>query len=828
MVVIHWWNGRSKDIESAAQDGRRSGIVWRTRFEPFWSKLPRLTVLSAVPGAGKRTWMLQCAHYVSEHFPETAILWKTAGQQLGEAADVAHSAEERPVLCFTDGRFLADDFWDNLRQTMNSRPWLRVVVTCFDEPSNEDLGISDVVCLDEEILAFEPTEREAVNALLREEGAPPNIRVPGREEDGFAYLIGLVIEETLLGNRAAADALTNAEGGVQVAKLLLEGPHAYAFSLSKTANVLRAGRDLYWLTPELVSETAGSLTRAQRIVDRLGNLPLFDVYTNVETGGTQLVWRDAVWQHIVAVESPGDAEARRRRSLDRLRSVGSVTGQLLVFLELGDYESAERLVCASFRRLMLQTGPLTARFLRRASTLDPSATPALTLLRCELLMQECGVRAAIRADAVQATKRLRLDIRDNIADEIAHTGLLAYGLVLAGDREGVGRQIEHMLELVAGRDWGPPKDGAAESGKEFLEKVSGGLYLSFFAALQSEMLTEALQIGAALDVWSSPNEAVRWADIIALDGARDMAGLCSLTEDKTRNYRDHHYEGIAWSSIEQGNDAEAVISLRPVLAMGLGTMPQPLTRTLITQVFVIAAPTDLDLERLERMLEASTKVWSDGRVGSLLVWAATLAFATLGALDRAEVWIAKLDSVDDIGARLARATYYLWTGQALEARRELADVDEPLLPRITVIAGVLGVAAAAVLGGEQQASHRLEALWREYPYPRLFRYAFRLIPQDVFDVILQDATNVSPLVRGVLADSENDHRTAKWQTRPHLTDTEREILELLSLGMSNREIAERRFVTIGTVRSQLKSLYRKLDVVGRVEAVKVATRFHLI
>ncbi|MCT8089161.1 response regulator transcription factor [Acinetobacter sp. C_4_1] len=55
-----------------------------------------------------------------------------------------------------------------------------------------------------------------------------------------------------------------------------------------------------------------------------------------------------------------------------------------------------------------------------------------------------------------------------------------------------------------------------------------------------------------------------------------------------------------------------------------------------------------------------------------------------------------------------------------------------------------------------------------------------------------------------------------------LTGRETEILNLVALGMSNREIAEQLFVSKYTVESHIKHIYRKLSVSKRTKAVSAA------
>lgn len=55
-----------------------------------------------------------------------------------------------------------------------------------------------------------------------------------------------------------------------------------------------------------------------------------------------------------------------------------------------------------------------------------------------------------------------------------------------------------------------------------------------------------------------------------------------------------------------------------------------------------------------------------------------------------------------------------------------------------------------------------------------------------------------------------------------LTSREREILDLVAQGLSNREIAEQLFVSRYTVESHIKHIYRKLAVTKRTKAVSTA------
>jgi LuxR family maltose regulon positive regulatory protein len=61
-----------------------------------------------------------------------------------------------------------------------------------------------------------------------------------------------------------------------------------------------------------------------------------------------------------------------------------------------------------------------------------------------------------------------------------------------------------------------------------------------------------------------------------------------------------------------------------------------------------------------------------------------------------------------------------------------------------------------------------------------------------------------------------------------LTERENEVLQLISAGYSNKEIAEKLVVTVGTVKTHTSNIYRKLGVIGRTKALAKARALNLI
>ncbi len=61
-----------------------------------------------------------------------------------------------------------------------------------------------------------------------------------------------------------------------------------------------------------------------------------------------------------------------------------------------------------------------------------------------------------------------------------------------------------------------------------------------------------------------------------------------------------------------------------------------------------------------------------------------------------------------------------------------------------------------------------------------------------------------------------------------LTDRERDVLTLVVEGLNNKEIADRLFLSISTVKFHVSAILSKLGVTNRIEAVALAVKHHLV
>jgi DNA-binding NarL/FixJ family response regulator len=100
----------------------------------------------------------------------------------------------------------------------------------------------------------------------------------------------------------------------------------------------------------------------------------------------------------------------------------------------------------------------------------------------------------------------------------------------------------------------------------------------------------------------------------------------------------------------------------------------------------------------------------------------------------------------------------------------------------------------------------------------LKRTAGETLIEAIKELLRGGAPMSSDIARKVV-NSFREERTREKPDYPELTNKENEILTLLADGYGNKEIADRLFVSVNTVRTHIYHIYEKLHVHNRVEAL---------
>jgi two-component system, NarL family, response regulator len=95
-------------------------------------------------------------------------------------------------------------------------------------------------------------------------------------------------------------------------------------------------------------------------------------------------------------------------------------------------------------------------------------------------------------------------------------------------------------------------------------------------------------------------------------------------------------------------------------------------------------------------------------------------------------------------------------------------------------------------------------------------------PEQVCDTIREVFSGKSSLPRDLAA------KLVDSMAQPELSERELQILKQMALGKSNKEIGQALYISEYTVKNHVRSILKKLDAIGRTEAIAIASGRGLI
>jgi LuxR family transcriptional regulator, maltose regulon positive regulatory protein len=227
--------------------------------------------------------------------------------------------------------------------------------------------------------------------------------------------------------------------------------------------------------------------------------------------------------------------------------------------------------------------------------------------------------------------------------------------------------------------------------------------------------------------------------------------------------------------------------------------------------------------------------------GFLRVWAGVLEAEQLlavGETTEARSVLRELDTTESArDAAIELGCLELAIGEPREAIRAvvsfLADDRDAVQPDARVEAWVVDAIARDAIRDEQGAMRALERAL-DLGEPRGFRRAFVQHGAPVRSLMrrrIKAGTAHRAFASELLAALEHESGGGMRSIGPllePLSDRETAVLRYLPTMMSNAEIASEMFVSVNTVKTHLKHVYRKLDVADRREAVRRGRELHLL
>ena len=197
--------------------------------------------------------------------------------------------------------------------------------------------------------------------------------------------------------------------------------------------------------------------------------------------------------------------------------------------------------------------------------------------------------------------------------------------------------------------------------------------------------------------------------------------------------------------------------------------------------------------------------------------------------------LADPECVSDAAAALARA--WLACGDHQEARRVLDAVEETFdgEPQLSRVAGLLADARLSYRTGDSARGRRSLERALQLARPEQVRLPFAMERSWIRPVLRRDAELaraygdlLDPGPAAFSHEGQQPAGAAAPRAVEKLSEREREVLTHLSELLSTAEIAAEMYLSVNTVKTHLRSIYRKLSVGHRSEAVRCARQLELI
>jgi DNA-binding CsgD family transcriptional regulator len=187
------------------------------------------------------------------------------------------------------------------------------------------------------------------------------------------------------------------------------------------------------------------------------------------------------------------------------------------------------------------------------------------------------------------------------------------------------------------------------------------------------------------------------------------------------------------------------------------------------------------------------------------------------------------DDLADPLVRLARAVVDSGTGRPVSTDELVEGTSLSLVPRARTLLQTLTAlqrlqaddadGAVALLNGVEATSSSGDIEFA-------LRFASR---RDVVEAMDRIGSRLSETLRIMLSDAVDvPHVLTSPIPLARLTQTERQVLVLVAEGLTNRDIAERMYLSVNTVKTHLTGVYRKLRVNGRHAAAEAARNAGLV
>ncbi|MFC4225160.1 LuxR family transcriptional regulator [Lysinibacter cavernae] len=761
--------------------------------------------------------------------------------------DVLATHSTPATLVIEDLQWAPDEIVHDLIRLVTESHRLFVVIT-----TNDDTAINDLAA-----------ERGIVTKRIREASLAMSsteifelLRLSVAENDETLSDIAAIINDDVAGHalsvELAIEQYRRSQPGVPWVGVDLDhiAMHMHRVASASGPNDYEAANFMGFVgslsvARQFTVEVARLLFRQEAVADyfdRLNQNHLGEWVANHVLDELEFVWSPHVWTRLqrssgIRTRSPFIQEQRRRLAEWDVAH-GLFDRAVGLYLFDGEWASAEHVVRHHFRDLL--EGP-PAELVESFLALDSAqleAYPSLYLANALLRIRSSGLNGAgedlLRKYLQVQTNHTSTNPGDYLRD-IA--GLAAvHGLL------GQGAEARHWAlrgrEVVVGSD--AATLGALGVNESFasdcLALAQALLQLDEFAAA-TEMFRYSLEYGRPGGVVVEDAQVALFAlseffgetNILSADGYATASATLPMRSVTREANQALYYVGRAWAELDAGDPERGLIEASA--AVQCVDVPERWGLVVGTRVFalVTAGHSSYAADLFNDYLEKRIASRGDESVNSFMLFVGVTANLSAGRLVDAQRFVAQLTAADPLSA-MARALYALVISDHEGALAALdLNLQRPIFTSRVTVAFWLMRATAALRGGSREVA--LEYLERAVipAVQNKLRFIFSCISREDFDAlrVLAEERGGRPLINHMDELSSASHFMPKALVNSSLTDRETAVLRISQKVSTNAQIAEELFVSVNTVKSQLRSVYKKLGVSDRDDALALAARLGL-
>ncbi|GAA3584431.1 hypothetical protein GCM10022198_04620 [Klugiella xanthotipulae] len=561
--------------------------------------------------------------------------------------------------------------------------------------------------------------------------------------------------------------------------------------------------------------------------------------TNNALGELEFVWRDYIWtrlQRAAGVREGTEYILGQRRIVAEWYLNHRMPHPALVqYLTMKDFAAASSIARRYFRELLTRANRETVDALLAVANDDLNRWPSLLLLNGFYRVAESGLTAQgesfMRRYLVALAHQHSSDPGERLSDlagQATVNALLGHS-DLARDFALRGREIARDLATVDVDQEEILASNSLSLAHTMLQLEAFEEAEEMFELASAHGDPQGIVVRDALTGLFALSELFGNPDILSEEGRANAAATVPEHNVSQQITSALYHVGRAWGYLDSGDADSALVEA----TAGVQSLAQPQRWGFVTGTHIFAlisaGQANYAADVFEEYRRRRADYWGANYLDSFSSFVGTTVNLCSGRVAEAKFYVDRLVQNDSLSA-MSRALYSLVVSDQDAAIRALdMALNRPIYtPRIQVAFWLMRATAALRSGSRDLAVGYLSKAILPGSKGRL-RFIFTCISHEDFaDLHAVARERGGAALREYMSElATMAHFMPQALLNTSLTERELQVLRISQHVATNADIADQLYVSVNTVKSQLRSVYKKLGVSDRDEALALASKLGL-